>query len=955
MRNSNFVLKALVMLLCAVLSLPVIAASAPEKKSTTTVKGIVSEVDKKDVYPLEYAVIVFPDYGISAATKEDGSYILHNVPLGKARVKVTYTGKLPIDEVVEIKENVPLDFVMQAENFKMKEVIVSAQASQAGEATSSVIGRAAMDHMQATSLGDVMSLIPGGLSSNQDLSDTQQLNMRWVGRYDEKNTDRLLSNAMGTAVIRDGAPISNNANLSAMNPTIKGSVTTNVGNGASPAGGVDLRSISTDNIESIEVIRGIPSVEHGDMSTGAVIINSKAGREPLRITAKANPNVYMGTIGTGFSLGQRAGAININADYAQNTNKPIESYRTYNRASARVLYSNEFGKVRSNTSLNFIYGKDQRKENPDDTRDHASSRGEDYGLTLNTNGIWNINRGWMKSLRYVLSGTYTSKQSFSQATQSVASSPYSATMTDGAVLSNFAGQHIYDRDGNEITNFGPADANGYADYLPDSYIGRYNIDSREVNVYAKLVGTMFKHWGDINNRILFGVDYKTDGNVGKGKTFDRHTPPYRELSAKNATFRPRNYRDIPFINQLSAFAEENLTWQMGLHELKLTAGVRYDNVSEVGGLVSPRFNGSFEILPNKVWLRGGWGVTAKMPSLLYLHPENAYFEYVNMNELANEKIPADERLLITTTKVYDATNHDLKIARNYKSEIGLDLKFGQTTMSVTAFEERLRDGYTLSATFDSFKSFQYDVYDRDADGKVVKTGSYPVLSSFVRPGNYFFATNRGVEFDINFGRIEAIHTSFMLNGAFFDSRDHKTSYQFYDNSNSGASDRHNVAIYDPSANGRFRSQRMNTALRITHNLPSIGFVVTLTSEVIWKQADWARYGNDSIPVGYIDVKDASVHWFAPGEYKTRQDFIDAGLGYMLQNVSHSYEIKESYSPYCRFNINVTKEIGDMVRVSFFANNMFRSYPRRPKHREPGTYRADFNNRYYFGIEMALTF
>ena len=55
-------------------------------------------------------------------------------------------------------------------------------------------------------------------------------------------------NAMGTAIIRDGAPISNNANLSAMSPTVLSGTETpaSLAGGASPAGGTDVRSISTE-------------------------------------------------------------------------------------------------------------------------------------------------------------------------------------------------------------------------------------------------------------------------------------------------------------------------------------------------------------------------------------------------------------------------------------------------------------------------------------------------------------------------------------------------------------------------------------------------------------------------------------------------------------------------------------------------------------------------------------
>ncbi len=96
-------------------------------------------------------------------------------------------------------------------------------------------------------------------------------------------------NSMGTAIVIDGAPpLSNNANLQTLSPAISGGGGS-IGGGSSPNSGLDIRSISTDNIESVEVIRGIPSVEHGDLTSGAVIIKSKAGREPLTIRLKTDP------------------------------------------------------------------------------------------------------------------------------------------------------------------------------------------------------------------------------------------------------------------------------------------------------------------------------------------------------------------------------------------------------------------------------------------------------------------------------------------------------------------------------------------------------------------------------------------------------------------------------------------------------------------------------------------
>ena len=937
---------ALSLLLSGITSLP-LHAQSHEKGS---ISGKIHELDEKEKrIPLGYATLYFPDYGIGTTSDENGRFSMPNVPMGKARVQVMYVGKVTIDTLVNVNRDLTLDFTLQNENFNLKEVTVTATQNRAGRSTASNISRQAMDHLQATSLNDLLSLMPGGISQNSALNSSQQINIRQIA---SNSSHEEALNALGTAIIRDGAPISNNSNLSAMNPTVSGGASAMSG-GASPSGGVDVRSISTENIESVEIIRGIPSVEYGDLTSGAVIVHTKAGREPLRVKAKANPNVYQISMGTGYELGKDKGALNVSADYAYNTNDPKATYQHYQRATGKVMYSNSFfhNKLRSNTSLDFMYGKDTRNRNPDDESTQTTSEGRDVGFNLNTNGTWNINKGWLQNMRYVLSGNYTDKQSFFETAYGSASAPYSMTTTDGAILSNFKGQHIFDAEGNQITNFGSEDANHYAVFLPSSYIGHYEIDSREVNAFAKLTATLFKQSGKVNNRILLGVDFKTDGNVGKGKTFDPTSPPLRNQTSKNSSYRPRPYKDIPFIHQFGAFAEENFVWNIGECEWKMQAGVRFDHASVVGSVLSPRFNASFDLIPHTLTLSGGYGITSKMPTLLYLYPEKAYFEYVNINELANESIPENERLFMTTTKVYDTSNENLKVAKNHKAEIGLRLNIGKVSASVTAFQERLKNGYSLDNTFSSFHTFMYKEYTRNENGDLVLASNLPVLNSYYTPTNNMNVQTHGIEFDVNVGRIDALRTSFQLNGAWMRTQSWNNGYDFYDNSGTSASSRTPVAIYEAGAVKSYR-QQLVTTLRVTHNIPKIGFVVTLTTQAIWNQSNWKTFGNDTIPVGYISLEN-EVTMFPEGKYTSTEQLKADGYDYMLQNPNHSHAIKETYSPYFCFNLNVTKEINDMFRVSFFANNMFRSYPRVESKRNPGTY-ISLNNRFFFGLELSCT-
>lgn len=197
--------------------------------------------------PLSFATVSIPDMALGTTTNEQGRYILGEVPHGQVRMQIQFLGKLTVDTLLHVNRDLVLNFTMKNEDFTLKEVTVTATNNRSGKSTSSHISRAAMDHMQANSLYDLMALMPGGISENQNMNSAQQITIRQIAS--DKGPEAM--NALGTAIIRDGAPISNNANLSAMNPTVLNGTDTPsaLAGGASPAGGTDVRSISTENIE----------------------------------------------------------------------------------------------------------------------------------------------------------------------------------------------------------------------------------------------------------------------------------------------------------------------------------------------------------------------------------------------------------------------------------------------------------------------------------------------------------------------------------------------------------------------------------------------------------------------------------------------------------------------------------------------------------------------------------
>ena len=209
---------------------------------------------------MQAAVTTLAPYGLWAVAGTDGEALFADVPPGKAELSVSLLGYETVSLTVELKAETEdsVRIAMMPSSFAMKEVVVVAENNKSGLSTSSSIGRQALDHLQATSLKDVPSCsLVIFLGSNPSLIST--------GQFRNRTLEADNNNAFGGSIVVDGIPLSNNANL-------------NVEAGAfSTAGkGIDLRGIGTDNIESIEVIRGIASARYGDMSSGTMLIKKQS-------------------------------------------------------------------------------------------------------------------------------------------------------------------------------------------------------------------------------------------------------------------------------------------------------------------------------------------------------------------------------------------------------------------------------------------------------------------------------------------------------------------------------------------------------------------------------------------------------------------------------------------------------------------------------------------------------
>ena len=69
---------------------------------------------------------------------------------------------------------------------------MTAKQNASGASTSSIIGRQAIDHLQASSLADVMQLIPGMQMGNVDMTQKANLQLRTLRNNNTSASARAL-------------------------------------------------------------------------------------------------------------------------------------------------------------------------------------------------------------------------------------------------------------------------------------------------------------------------------------------------------------------------------------------------------------------------------------------------------------------------------------------------------------------------------------------------------------------------------------------------------------------------------------------------------------------------------------------------------------------------------------------------------------------------------------------
>lgn len=853
--------------------------------------------------------------GILAVTDADGKALIQNVPEGEYVLNVTYVGYETINRRIRVDRDLTMALRMTPTSLALKEVTVTAKTRESGASTSSVIGRQAIDHLQATSLADVMQLIPGQLIDRPDLTQQQGLQLRTL-----QNNSTM---AFGTSIVVDGMPMSNNGNIG--QGTFSGSA----------FAGSDLRQVSADNIEEVEVIRGIPSAEYGDLTSGLVVVHSKVGVTPWQAKVKINPGLQNYSVGKGFALA-KAGVVNANLDYAKAWGDPRQKTRSYDRYTANVGWGYDISrKWHTDTKIRFMQAKDWSGKDPDAIQDGTENRSENTSFGLTHNGKLQMDLPLIRSLKYTI-GLNLSKADTKNTSYVAVSSGLLPILT--------------------------ATETGYysVPWMTTSYLATGRTESRPGNIFLKVTDDFFVRKGKTVQSFKAGIDYHYDWNSGKGYYNEDDTRPYRP----NANGRPRAFNDIPGLHQLSAFVEDQFTYNMNkVNRLRVNLGLRFTALQPFSDLattaLSPRLNMAFSVTK---WLdiRGGIGLNSKTPGLIHLYPDKKYIDDVVGSYTLSE--PA---AYYVHTEVYDVQrSKGLKNATTTKVEAGIDIKLPKNRkISLLAYQDRTPNGFEVASDFFTYTYNYFGENNRPA----IVNGQPDFTSGYTYQFNCFATTgqlentdktiNRGVEFDLDLGEIRPLRTTLYFSGAWNET---KTDWSTRMNTTAvpaallsgtkyagrGISP---VRIVYPSGLDYTRLHRFINTLRAVTHIPQLHMVASFTGQVIWHNSTWS-YTADKDPIGWID-SDLQYHDITSAQTIV---FDDGQIATNDEKLLLRYTDNEPTKNPVTWNLSarLTKELGKMGALSLYVDNCL-FYEPYLKGNNTTTLSQRNTGKYAFGAELSI--
>ncbi len=845
-------------------------------------------LDKNSGSAIPFSSIYIEELEVGTLSDHDGKYHIAHIPRGKYRIVARYVGYAQTDTVVMLQRSTVLNLQLAPQSLLLPEVNVMAQKNNSAESRIKIT-KEAINNIQPSTLSDVLQLLPGQLTTDGTLSGVNQLSIRQSGW--DANT------ALGMSIVSDAVPLSNNANMQLIAGDTKSRERSTVNRG------IDLRLVSTDHLQEIEIMPGISSAEYGDLSSGVIIAKGKRGITPWEIRIKADGTGKLAYLGKGFALPANLGTLHAGIDVTRATPNLINDLDNYTRISSQLNYqysARVAGKPLHGTAkLLMTTALDRSKKDPDLTQGVDTYRSNYNRYVMSMSGRWEITTPMLHSIDYSVSLDYTHDLLKRKRTVNLNSITALPTNTD-------EGEHE-------------------GIYLPPTYLSDYQVDGKPINFFAKIKATSIKQLGASSHTLHLGCDMSIEKNLGKGYSYNITTPPFPNTATSS---RPRNFHTVPATHRHAVFGEDRMNLNLLGNSIQLLAGFR---LTQLGRIVQAyrQLHGKWHMEPrlNLYWrfplfsafgkqasvaLRAGYGSQSKFPTTTMLYPDPAYFDYISLNHYSQKK---ENSLLWLTTQTRSTNNYEIRPNRNHKWEVGIELRLGEAMLAITAFRELSTRGFESQSNFFVTHYNQYKS-EKDFDSKP-SIGDFTayrdtLIDSYSCYVNASKLIKQGIEYRIVIPQLKQLHTSFEINGAYY-----RTTYDISKPSpyrpavSLGGKPYPYVGFYN--WNNSTVSERLNTNVWINTHLPKYRIIFSTVFQCVWlNRSHKLRYSG--FPISYMGLDDIEKPFM-------QSNANDETLRHLVRKYTDAYFLPTTTPFECLLNFKATKEVGNHVRLSFFVNRI----------------------------------
>lgn len=859
-----------------------------------TLRGTIYDENSK---PLPFANIILKEINNGAASDKEGKFKIVTKP-GEYTVLVSFIGFESVEEKLTLYANKILerDYYLKSQSFEIGgiEVVAENEFIPLSPETKTTVTSGEIEHIQASSLNDVMELTPGVETTNPTLNSVEQATIRG-------------GDALGTQIVLDGVPISNNANLQ-------------VGVGLSTANsGVDLRSIPAENIKEVEVIRGVPSAQYGDLIDGLLIVKTRAVPQAPRVKFKYNPNVYETNVSGGIKLSDWV--FNGNFNFASSSRDVRIEGDGYARVAAQLTVEKSKEEYDLKNIIYFTRSFDERKEQPGYALREAWYNRD---INIKYTGNYNYNFSSFSQLEAKFSASYTKQNSYEQQLVSRDNIVISDRITEGT------------QEGRIV--FG-------------TYLGKKNIKGDVWNLFADLNYRFRFFTGDFLNSWVAGVTWRNDFNKGDGIIYDPLFPPSLSIPSP----RIRTYEDIPAYNILSIYLEDKITGRLW-KPFTLQIGARYEayrpngiNISGLwgdgdfiesynGSFLNPRFNFSYNLFDD-TQIRLSYGVTSKSPPLGMIFAQDKYYDFVDTVSVVNLQVP-DSNFSLISTFIRQQANPLLQGYKQIKYEASIDQQIGALGFTVTGYYNNTKNMFVNNSQPTIFFKTSYPNWPDPSQSFPKDT----LMNTYASYSNNGWMKVSGIEFSLRTRRIPVINTVFRVDAAY--------TYQESGNNNGfyfGSQRFSNDLGFEvlPMYNSiEYYQKDLLINYRLEIQAKSLGMWFTLHVQQKLMEIDGRRNYDDTLAIGYYSQN---------GEMVTiPEDERSNPLYNQLQRIVEPYELNEENKPNkFLFNLKVSKSLWKGAAISFFVNNFLNNRPLYSSNRRSPNFPSYTrrNPEIFYGIEF----